>query len=125
MNEQLKCTHLELLRADPQAAELYERVCAQALLNNGGISDAAQQIAYMIADQEILANKYREDIRRHGVREKWYNGRQSGERENKSCAALRACCDTQRKLMAELKITPASGGFGGSGGASSGGFEDF
>lgn len=125
MNEQLKQSHLDLLSADPNAAELYERVCAQALLNNGGISDAAQQLAYMIADQEILANKYREDIRKHGVREKWYNGRQSGERENKSCAALRSCCDTQRKLMAELKITPASGGFSGNSGGGLGGFEEF
>lgn len=126
MNNDLMEQHLKDLEADETAVALYRRVCAAAQAENGGLTDTMQQIAYMIADQEIVANKYREDIRRRGVRETWYNGRQHGERENKSCAALRACCDTQRKLMAELKITPASarGGIGG-GESGGGGFDDF
>lgn len=126
MNKELREIHLKSLEGDDKAVAMYERVCVAAQAANGGLTDTMQQIAYMIADQEMVANKYRDDIRRRGVRETWYNGRQHGERENKSCAALRACCDTQRKLMAELKITPASatGGLGG-GDAGGGGFDDF
>ena len=123
MNVTLKKEHIEKLAGDQAAVELYDRICQAATAANGGLTDTMQQIAYMIADQEIVANKYREDIRRHGVRETWYNGRQRGERENKSCAALRSCCDTQRKMMAELKITPASGGFGSN--DDGGGFDGF
>ena len=125
MNEALRTAHINKLQGDESACALYDRICQAAAKDNGGLNDTMQQLAYMICDQEVMANKYREDIKRRGVREVWYNGRQHGERENKSCAALRACCDTQRKMMAELKITPASGAIGGGDTAGDGGFDGF
>lgn len=123
MDQELRKQHLEKLWGDAAAQALYDRVCEAAAQANGGLSSTAQHIAYQIADQERMANRYRQDIEKRGVIETWYNGRQHGIRENKSCAALRACLDLQRKLMSEIKITPSSGGTGGSG--AGGEFDDF
>ena len=47
-----------------------------------------------------------EDIATRGIGQERYNGRQKYWQDNKSLAHLRSYCDQQRKLLAELRLTP-------------------
>jgi hypothetical protein len=57
---------------------------------------------------EQLKQEHFEDIEMRGVVEFFKNGAQEMYRENKSVAAILKIVEQQRKLQAELKLTPAS-----------------
>ena len=108
IDEVLRTEHLERLEDCPPALRLYDRLCQVVADRPEGIDPAAQHIVAQIAELERIAELAREDIRQKGLRDKYRNGRQVVDRENKSINTIQRCIEQQRKLMSELRITPAS-----------------
>lgn len=108
IDEELRTEHLTRLAGCEPAIRLYERLCAVVAERPEGMDAAAQHIVAQIAELEQIAELARADVRQKGIRDKYRNGRQSCERENKSINAIQRCIEQQRKLMSELQITPAS-----------------
>lgn len=108
ISEALRAEHAVHLGNNPDAMALYDRLCTAAAARPDGIDEAAQHLVAQICELEIVRIMAREDIREHGLRKIFNNGRQRMEIENKSVGTLQRCIEEQRKLMAELQITPAS-----------------
>ena len=96
MNEALKREHRQRI-TDQKARRMYDRLCDACEKRVGGMTDPDQ-----------MKQMLQEDIAKRGIGEERRNGRQTYWAENKSLAQLRAFCETQRKGMAELKLTPQS-----------------
>lgn len=66
----------------------------------------------MIVDNTVLLEQLKhqhlDDIKERGVVELFKNGAQEMYRENKSVDKILKIVEQQRKLLAELKLTPAS-----------------
>lgn len=107
-DEQLRIEHIARLGECATAIGLYDRLCEVVSARPEGIDAAAQHIVAQIAELERIAELAREDINTRGLRDKYRNGRQIVERDNKSIATIQRCIEQQRKLMSELRITPAS-----------------
>lgn len=108
INEALRAEHTERLEGCAPALKLYDQLCQVVAERPDGIDPAAQHIVAQIAELERIAELAREDIRQKGIRDKYRNGRQIVDRENKSINTIQRCIEQQRKLMSELRITPAS-----------------
>lgn len=105
MNDTLKARHLEQI-VDPRAREMYEALCAACEAREGGMTDADQMIIADAAQAEQIKQQLQQDIRERGIGSQQHNGRQSYWQDNKSVPQLRAYMDQQRKLLAELRLTP-------------------
>ncbi len=108
LDEQLREEHIARLGESAPAIRLYGRLCQVVGDRPEGIDAAAQHIVAQIAELERIAELARQDIADKGLRDKYRNGRQIVERENKSISTIQRCIEQQRKLMSELRITPAS-----------------
>lgn len=108
IDEALRTEHLARLEGCEPALRLYDRLCQVVASRPEGVDAAAQHIVSQIAELERIAELAREDIRQKGIRDKYRNGRQIVDRENKSINTIQRCIEQQRKLMSELRITPAS-----------------
>lgn len=108
IDEELRTEHIERLDECAPAIRLYDRLCQVVTDRPEGIDAAAQHIVAQIAELERIAELAREDVRQKGIRDKYRNGRQTVDRENKSINTIQRCIEQQRKLMSELRITPAS-----------------
>lgn len=108
IDEELRTEHIERLGECAPALRLYDRLCQVVSERPEGIDPAAQHIIAQIAELERIAELAREDIAAKGLRDKYRNGRQVVDRENKSINTIQRCIEQQRKLMSELRITPAS-----------------
>jgi phage terminase small subunit len=105
MNDNLKAQHREQID-DPRAWAMYETLCAACETREGGMTDADQMIVGDYAMAEQIKQQLILDIRERGIGSQQHNGRQSYWQDNKSVPQLRAYCDQQRKLLAELRLTP-------------------
>ena len=107
IDEQLREQHYQ--RVTNEAARgMYERLCAACEQRPGGLSGADQMLIGDVAFAEQIKQLLMDDIAARGLSMKRYNGRQEYWQENRSPAQYRAYCDQQRKMLAELKLTPAS-----------------
>lgn len=107
MNEQLKALHMERI-TDPRARTVYEKLCAACEQREGGMTDADQMLVADAAMSEQIKQQLIEDIAKRGIGREMTNGRQRYWADNKSIPQLRAYCDNQRKMLAELRLTPQS-----------------
>lgn len=72
------------------------------------LNDRTIMIVDNIALLEQLKHQHLDDIKERGVVELFRNGTQEMYRENKSVDKILKIVEQQRKLLAELKLTPAS-----------------
>lgn len=107
MNESLREQHLKGI-TDETATALYDSLCTEFEKQYGAINGSAQHIIGDIAMMEQNKRKLYDDVRRRGVIVTVKNGRQEFTQQNKSIAAARGLAEQQRKLLNELKLTPAS-----------------
>lgn len=105
MNTGLKKEHWTRI-TDPDARRMYGRLCDACERRPGGITDADQMIVADVAYAEQIKAILQQDIADRGIGKEVRNGRQTYWQDNKSLAHLRAYCETQRKLLAELRLTP-------------------
>ena len=105
MNTGLKKEHWTRI-TDPDARRMYGRLCDACERRPGGITDADQMIVADVAYAEQVKTVLQKDIAERGIGKEVRNGRQSYWQDNKSLAHYRAYCETQRKLLAELRLTP-------------------
>lgn len=106
MNSGLKKEHWQRI-TDPDARRMYGRLCDACEKRAGGITDADQMIVADIAYAEQIKGILQADIAERGIGKEVRNGRQSYWQDNKSLAHLRAYSESQRKLLNELRLTPA------------------
>lgn len=72
------------------------------------LSDRTIMLADNMALLEQLKQQHIKDIKTRGAVELFKNGTQEMYRQNKSVDAVLKIIESQRKLQAELKLTPAS-----------------
>lgn len=106
MNEELRTTHFEGI-TDEKARKLYDLLCDACEKRPDGMADADQALVADVAYLEQVKELLRADIRERGIGREQRNGRQTYWADNKSLAHYRASAESQRKLLAELKLTPA------------------
>ena len=93
---------------DKSAVELYKTILKE-VEKTYEIDDTILHIANDIALLEQMKQQYLKEIRERGVMVKWVNGKfQEGERENPLLKEVPKLVEQQRKLLNELKLTPAS-----------------
>lgn len=105
MNTGLKKEHWQRI-TDPDARRMYGRLCDACERRPGGITDADQMIVADISYMEQIKGILQQDIAERGIGKEVRNGRQTYWQDNKSLAHLRAYSESQRKLLAELRLTP-------------------
>ena len=105
MNDTLKQAHFERI-TDEKARKVYEYLCDACDKRVGGITDADQMLVADYAYAEQVKGVLMDDIAKRGIGQERSNGRQKYWQDNKSLAHLRSYCDQQRKLLAELRLTP-------------------
>lgn len=106
INETLRDEHFETI-VDERARRMYDYLCDACEKRDGGMQGADQLLIGDVAYMEQVKNLLRESIREKGIGKEARNGRQTYFAENKSLQQFRSYCDQQRKLLAELKLTPA------------------
>lgn len=105
MNEALREMHFERI-TDEKARQVYDYLCDACDRRTGGITDADQMLVSDYAYAEQVKGVLVDDIAQRGIGQERYNGRQKYWQDNKSLAHMRSYCDQQRKLLAELRLTP-------------------
>ncbi len=101
-------TKAEPLITHPEARRIHKTVIA-ALRRDGRLDNSTRRLADDLALLEEVKQNLMADIKSRGVVEWFTNGKQEMWRENKSVAAVYKAVEQQRKLQAELRLTPASG----------------
>lgn len=107
MNDRMRKTAWERI-TDPKARKTYDALCEACEARAGGMTDPDQMLIEDVAFLEQMKEMLREDIAKRGIGQERRNGRQTYWADNKSLSHLRATTELQRKLLAELKLTPAS-----------------
>ena len=94
---------------DKSAKLLFRKVLEAFELRYGEADDVVIHLANDIALLEQKKGFYEEDIETRGVMVEWQNGReQSGFREHPLLKEVPKLIEQQRKLLNELKLTPAA-----------------
>ena len=106
MNEELREIHFGRI-TDEKARGVYDMLCDACEKRQDGITDADQMLIHDVAYAEQVKQMLMDDIAERGLGQERYNGRQKYWQENKSPAQFRAYCEQQRKILAELRLTPA------------------
>ena len=107
MNKELKAQHMETI-TDPRAVQVYGWLCDACERREGGMTNADQMLVASIARCEQVQQALIADIKERGIGKEYSNGRQKYYQENKSIAKMFASAEQQRKLMAELRLTPSA-----------------
>jgi P27 family predicted phage terminase small subunit len=90
-----------------EAKKLFQ-ILIQELEKENNLNDRTLMIVDNMVLLEQLKQEHMEDIKQRGVMELFKNGSQEMFRENKSVDKILKIVEQQRKLQAELKLTPAS-----------------
>jgi P27 family predicted phage terminase small subunit len=90
-----------------EAKKLFQ-IIVQELEKENALNDRTMMIVDNIVLLEQLKQDHMADIKERGVVELFKNGSQEMFRENKSVDKILKIVEQQRKLQAELKLTPAS-----------------
>lgn len=108
MDKSLREQHVARLGDDRYIA-MYDGLCAE-VERRGELTSAAQGIVADICYLEQTKALLAADINERGVNKIAYNGRQHYLQSNKSVGEYKGCCEQQRKMYSELRLTPASSG---------------
>lgn len=92
---------------DPEAKKLF-KILVTELEKEDKLNDQTILIVDNMVLLEQLKQQHHTDIQERGVVEHFINGSQEFFRENKSVDKILKIVEQQRKLQAELKLTPAS-----------------
>ena len=106
MNSTLRREHFRRIE-DKRARHMYDYLCDACEKRQDGSTDADQMLIHDVAYAEQVKQMLMDDIAERGLGQERYNGRQKYWQENKSPAQFRAYCEQQRKILAELRLTPA------------------
>lgn len=105
MNEALRENHFRRI-TDDKARSVYDYLCDACEKRTDGMTDPDQMLVADVAYIEQVKGKLVDDIAARGVVKEVHNGRQTYWQDNKSLGNFRAYSDQQRKLLAELRLTP-------------------
>ncbi|MFW5438754.1 P27 family phage terminase small subunit [Paenibacillus apiarius] len=89
------------------AKEMFD-IVANELQKENNMNERTLMIVDNMVLLEQLKHQHLDDIKKRGVVELFENGSQVMYRQNKSVDAVLKIVEQQRKLQAELKMTPAS-----------------
>ena len=92
---------------DEKARRVYDLICDACETRENGMTDADQMLVGDYAYAEQIKQMLQDDISERGLGQERSNGRQRYWQENKSPSQFRAYCEQQRKILAELRLTPA------------------
>ena len=109
MNEELREEHLRRI-TDEKARAVYDFLCEACEKRPGGngMEDADQMLVYSYARAEDIKQMCIDDIAQRGLGCERSNGRQRYWQENKAVGHERSSAEQQRKLLAELRLTPSA-----------------
>lgn len=93
---------------DERALAVFDILEAAVAKRDGEASDASLMLIADYCRAEMLKNMLNRDILERGVVNRVSNYRQSFSKPNPSVAQLRAVVEQQRKILAELRLTPVS-----------------
>lgn len=105
--QSLKASHLEEI-VSPRARDLYERLERACLARDGLCDDACLTLIADAARGEQIKEMLLKDIAERGLGSTYKNYRQSYYKPNESVKEIRAVMDQQRRILKELRLTPAS-----------------
>lgn len=105
MNEALREEHFGKI-TEERARHVYDYLCDACERRPGGMTDPDQLLVADYAFAEQVKQQLMDDIARRGIGQERSNGRQKYWADNKSLAHFRSYSDNQRKLLAELRLTP-------------------
>lgn len=105
----LKEQHFEYIK-DERARNVYERLEAACAARSGEASDAEMCLIADYALGEQLKREFIDDIAKRGINVTVKNYRQSYVKQNDSLGLLKGVQDQQRRILKELRLTPASRG---------------
>ena len=103
----LKEKHFEEI-TDAGAREIYERLEAACVKRDGAADDCSLMLIADYCRNEQLKRMLTEDIAARGLGHEVKNYRQSYYKPNESIAQLKNVIEQQRRLLNELRLTPAS-----------------
>ena len=104
MNTLIK-SHLESLR-HAESREMYMRTLHACEDRPGGLAITDLDMIFDLCCTEDMKQELRKDIADRGVMVEVRNGRQLFRKENPSLARAQRCSEYQRKLRADLRLTP-------------------
>lgn len=107
MNESMRDEHY-LQITDEKARAAYITLCDACDRRPDGLTDADQMLIRDYCCFEQIKLMAMADILTNGLGHERTNGRQRYYQENKNLALYRNYSDNQRKILAELKLTPAT-----------------
>lgn len=107
ISEELREAHFEQIK-DEKARQIYDMLCDACEKRPDGATEADQLMIRDVAYSEQVKGLLMADILARGIGQERYNGHQKYWQDNKSLANYRAFSETQRKQLAELKLTPNS-----------------
>lgn len=107
-DEALRQRHLTALQTEESRA-MYDRTLA-ACAQRGEILPSDQDMIFDLCCHEDVKQALQEDIRARGVTVETRNGRQIYKKENPALARLCRYAELQRRIRADLRITPAKRG---------------
>lgn len=91
-----------------RARALYEKLEAACAARDGACDEATLTLIADAARAEQMKELLQSDIRERGIGKEYSNYRQHYYRPNESVKELRAVMDQQRRILKELRLTPAS-----------------
>ena len=103
ISEELREAHFEQIK-DEKARQIYDMLCDACEKRPDGATEADQLMIRDVAYSEQVKGLLMADIMARGIGQERYNGHQKYWQDNKSLAF----CETQRKQLSELKLTPNS-----------------
>lgn len=104
--EPLHRRHLESLKY-PESREMYDRTLALCQERPDGVKAADLDMIFDLCAAEDVKRELQDDIRKRGVVVETRNGRQVFRKENPSMARMCRYSELQRKIRADLRLTPA------------------
>ena len=106
IDSSLRQRHLDSLRY-PESREMYERTLAMCRDRPDGLMPSDLDMIFDLCAAEDIKHDLKADIKSRGVVVETRNGRQIFRKENPSMARLCRYTELQRKIRADLRITPA------------------
>ena len=106
IDSSLRQRHLDSLKY-PESRAMYDRTLALCRDRPDGVQGTDLDMIFDLCTAEDVKHDLKEDIKKRGVVVETRNGRQVFAKENPSMARLCRYTELQRKIRADLKITPA------------------
>ena len=105
IDEALRKRHLDALKY-PESRDMYDRTLLVCRERPDGVKASDLDMIFDLCVAEDVKRELQEDIKKRGVMVSTRNGRQTYVKENPSMARMCRYAELQRKIRADLKITP-------------------